>query len=128
MVKLRLKRMGNKFNPFYRIVAADARAPRDGRFIEEVGYYNPLSDDLKLNKELIIKWLDDGAQPTETVKNLLKQEKIWSEYTDEKNKAKISKPKKRKLSSKKIANKTTKIASPAKAKKTPAKKTIKKEK
>jgi small subunit ribosomal protein S16 len=55
MVKLRLKRMGNKFNPFYRIIAADARAPRDGRFIEELGYFNPLSEELKLNKELIIK-------------------------------------------------------------------------
>lgn len=84
MVKLRLKRMGNKFNAFYRIVAADAKAPRDGRFIEEVGYYNPHSKELKLDQALIFKWLDDGAQPTEVVRNLLKREQIWQAYVHRK--------------------------------------------
>ncbi len=129
MVKLRLKRMGNKFNAFYRVVAADARSPRDGRFIEELGYFNPLSNELKLNKELIIKWLDDGAQPTETVKNLLKQDKIWEEYTlskDKLTKEKAKKSKPRKLSAKKVALKT--IAKKPVVKKPVAKKpTTKKE-
>lgn len=111
MVKLRLKRMGNKFNAFYRVVAADARAPRDGRFIEELGYFNPLSEELKLNKELIIKWLDNGAQPTSTVKNLLKQDKIWEEYALSKDKVVkgkvVKKTSTRKPSAKKIANKET---------------------
>ncbi|AAT27916.1 30S ribosomal protein S16 [[Mycoplasma] mobile] len=80
MVKLRLKRMGSKFNAFYRIVAADARAPRDGRFIEELGYYNPFSKDLKIEKELVFKWLDLGAKPTETTKTLFKKEKIMEQY------------------------------------------------
>ena len=74
-VKLRLKRMGQKKKPFYRIVAADSRAPRDGRFIEQIGYYNPVSDpvELKLDAEKAEKWLKTGAQPTDTVKALLKK-------------------------------------------------------
>lgn len=84
MVKLRLKRMGNKFNAFYRIVAADAKAPRDGRFIEEIGYFNPHSKELKIDKALSLKWLNDGAQPTETVKVLFKKEKIWEEFLSKK--------------------------------------------
>ncbi len=80
MVKMRLKRQGSKFNAFYKIVVADARAPRDGRFIEVVGFYNPHTKDLKLDKELIFKWLNDGAVPTDTVKTLLKREKINEEF------------------------------------------------
>ena len=91
MVKLRLKRMGNKFNAFYRIVAADARAPRDGRFIEEVGYYNPHSKELKIEKDLVFKWLDDGAQPTEVVRDLLKKQQIWSAYFEQKQKKLVKK-------------------------------------
>ncbi len=74
MVKMRLKRMGSKGAPFYRIVVADARAPRDGRFIEEVGYYDPTKDPsvIKIDQELAQKWIAQGAQPTETVKKLLK--------------------------------------------------------
>ena len=74
MVKLRLKRMGQKKAPFYRVVAADARAPRDGRFIEEIGYYDPTKDPsvIKFDEEKAKKWLADGAQPTETVAKLLK--------------------------------------------------------
>ncbi len=74
MVKMRLKRMGSKGAPFYRIVIADARAPRDGRFVEEIGYYDPTKEPsvIKIDQELAGKWLSQGAQPTETVKKLLK--------------------------------------------------------
>ena len=72
-VKLRLKRMGAKKRPFYRIVAADSRGPRDGKFIELVGTYNPLTTpaEIKIDEEKAMKWLCNGAQPTDTVKNLL---------------------------------------------------------
>lgn len=74
-VKIRLKRMGAKKSPFYRVVIADARSPRDGKFIEEIGYYNPLTNpaDIKIDMDKAKKWLDNGAQPTETVKSLLKK-------------------------------------------------------
>ena len=73
-VKMRLKRMGQKKAPFYRVVVADARAPRDGRFIEEIGTYNPNVEpsEIKFNEELAKKWLSNGAQPTDTVAKLLK--------------------------------------------------------
>ncbi len=71
-VKIRLKRMGAKKAPFYRIVVADSRSPRDGRFIEEIGYYNPLTNPLtvKVDTEKAEKWMKNGAQPTDTVKKL----------------------------------------------------------
>jgi small subunit ribosomal protein S16 len=74
-VKIRLRRMGAKKNPFYRIVVADSRYPRDGRFIEEIGYYNPLQDpaEIKVDAEKAQKWIANGAQPTDTVKDLLKK-------------------------------------------------------
>ena len=77
-VKIRLRRMGAKKAPFYRVVVADERAPRDGKFIEEIGYYNPLTDpaDIKINVEKATKWLNNGAQPTETVRTLLKKTEI----------------------------------------------------
>lgn len=73
-VKMRLKRMGAKKAPFYRIVIADSRSPRDGRFIEEIGYYNPTTDPttLKVDAEKAATWIKNGAQPSETVKRLLK--------------------------------------------------------
>ena len=70
MVKIRLKRMGSKFNAFYRIVVADERAPRDGKFIEEIGTFNPHNKQMKLNEELKDKWINEGAKPSDTVKNL----------------------------------------------------------
>ena len=78
MVKMRLTRMGQKKAPFYRVVVADSRYPRDGRFIEEVGYYNPLTEpaEIKINAEVAKKWLANGAQPTDTVKDLLKKSGI----------------------------------------------------
>ena len=77
-VKIRLKRMGAKKAPFYRVVVADSRYPRDGRFIEEVGYYNPLTDPVtvQIDAEKAKKWIENGAQPTETVKTLLKKNNI----------------------------------------------------
>ena len=78
MVKIRLKRMGAHNKPFYRVVVADSRTQRDGRFIEEIGYYNPLKDpaEIKIDEEAAKKWLGTGAQPTETVKKLFKAEGI----------------------------------------------------
>lgn len=75
MVKIRLRRMGAKKAPFYRIVVADSRYPRDGRFIEEIGYYNPLEEPavVKVDVEKAQKWIANGAQPTDTVKDLLKR-------------------------------------------------------
>lgn len=78
MVKIRLKRMGANKKPFYRVVVADSRAPRDGKFIEEIGYYNPMTDpaDIKIDEEKAQKWLETGAQPTDTVKKLFQKSGI----------------------------------------------------
>lgn len=75
MVKIRLRRMGAKKNPFYRVVVADSRDPRDGRFIEEIGTYNPLTDPatIKIDMERAKYWISNGAQPTDTVRGLLKK-------------------------------------------------------
>lgn len=75
MVKIRLRRMGAKKAPFYRIVVADSRYPRDGRFIEELGYYNPMTEpaEIKVDAEKAKQWIANGAQPTDTVKALLKK-------------------------------------------------------
>ena len=77
-VKIRMKRMGAKKNPFYRIVVADVRAPRDGKFIEEIGYYNPMVEPkvFKVDNEKLEKWLSNGAKPTETVAKLLKNNDV----------------------------------------------------
>ncbi len=77
-VKIRLKRMGAKKAPFYRVVVADSRYPRDGRFIEEIGTFNPLTDpaEIKIDADLAKKWIGNGAQPTDTVKALLKKSGI----------------------------------------------------
>jgi small subunit ribosomal protein S16 len=77
-VKIRLKRMGAKKAPFYRVVVADSRYPRDGRFIEEVGTYNPMTEpaEVKIDAEKAKKWIANGAQPTDTVKGLLKKANI----------------------------------------------------
>ena len=75
MVKIRLKRMGMKKKPFYRVVIADERSPRDGRFIEEIGYYDPMKNpsEIKINKEKALDWMKKGAQPTDSVRILLKR-------------------------------------------------------
>ncbi len=85
-VKLRLRRMGAKKRPFYRIVAADSRAPRDGRFIEEIGYYNPVENPavVKIDEEKAINWLSTGAIPTDTVRDLLSREGIMKKFHESK--------------------------------------------
>ena len=85
-VKIRMRRMGSKRKPFYRIVVADSRMPRDGRFIEEVGYYNPLTnpDEVKLEEDKIFEWLEKGAQPPDTVRSLLSKAGLMTRYHDAK--------------------------------------------
>lgn len=85
-VKLRLKRMGAKKRPFYRVVAADSRSPRDGKFIETVGTYNPITEpaEIKIDEELALKWLNNGAIPTDTVRNLFKQQGIMQKFHESK--------------------------------------------
>ena len=77
-VKIRLKRIGAKKSPFYRVIVADERSPRNGKFIEELGYYNPMTDpaDIKIDAEKATKWIKNGAQPTDTVRALLKKSEI----------------------------------------------------
>ena len=84
-VKLRLKRMGSKKKPFYRVVAADSRVTRDGKFIELVGTYNPITEpaEIKINEEVALKWLRNGAEPTETVRNLFKSQGIIEKFHKE---------------------------------------------
>ncbi len=78
MVKIRLRRMGAKKHPFYRLVVADARPPRHGRFIEHLGYYDPMTDpvQVKIDVDKVMKWLQQGAQPSEAARSLLKGEGI----------------------------------------------------
>lgn len=87
-VKLRLKRMGSKQKPFYRIVAADSRSPRDGRFIEKVGTYNPVRQpaEVTVDKERALYWLNNGAIPTDTVRSILSKEGIMKEFSESKTK------------------------------------------
>ena len=89
-VKLRLKRMGSKQKPFYRVVAADSRSPRDGRFLETVGTYDPVKkeESITIDEEKALKWLNNGAQPTDTVKNLLTKKGIWAKYKNTKKEGK----------------------------------------
>ena len=89
-VKLRLKRGGSKQKPFYRIVAADARSPRDGRFIETVGTYNPIpaNYEVSIDEEKALYWLKNGAIPTDTVRSLLSQKGIMAKYADSKKEGK----------------------------------------
>ncbi|MDF1998662.1 MULTISPECIES: 30S ribosomal protein S16 [Peribacillus] len=86
-VKIRLKRMGAKKSPFYRIVVADSRSPRDGRYIEVVGTYNPVVQPAKveINEELALKWLQDGAKPSDTVRNLFSTQGIMEKFHVAKN-------------------------------------------
>jgi small subunit ribosomal protein S16 len=92
MVKLRLKRAGKKRAAFYRIVAIDSRVKRDGEYIELIGTYNPINSEVKINNEIALKWLKDGAQPTDTVRNLLSKEGIMTELHNFKLANKSAKP------------------------------------
>lgn len=86
-VKIRLKRMGANKSPFYRVVVADSRAPRDGRFIEEIGTYNPLKDpvEFNVNEEQALKWMLDGAKPSDTVRNLFSRAGLMEQLHNAKN-------------------------------------------
>jgi len=84
LVKIRLRRMGAKKHPFYRLVVADARSPRDGRFIEHLGYYDPMTDpvQVKIDAEKVMRWLRQGAQPSEAARSLLKREGLLERRTE----------------------------------------------
>ena len=84
--KIRLKRMGSKKRPFYRVVAADSRSPRDGKVIDTLGTYNPLTTpaEIKINEESALEWLNNGAIPTDTVKNILSKAGIMKKFHDSK--------------------------------------------
>ncbi len=85
--KIRLKRMGSKKAPFYRVVVANSRAPRDGRFIEEIGTYNPLTNpvEFKVNEDQALKWMLDGAKPSDTVRNLFSKAGLMEKLHNAKN-------------------------------------------
>jgi len=89
-VKIRLKRMGSKRNPFYRIVVADSRSPRNGRQIEQIGTYNPVVSpvEVKIDEEKALQWMTDGAKPSDTVRNLFSNEGIMQKFHEQKNQAK----------------------------------------
>ncbi|MCF6410541.1 30S ribosomal protein S16 [Pseudalkalibacillus salsuginis] len=86
-VKIRLKRMGAKKSPFYRLVVADSRSPRDGRFIEEIGYYNPIVQpvDIKIDEEKALDWMLKGAKPSDTVRNLFSDAGLMEKLHNAKN-------------------------------------------
>ncbi len=94
MVKIRLMRMGATKRPFYRVVVADSRSPRDGRFIENIGKYHPLEDPslIDIDADRALYWLSQGAQPTEQVQNLLKVAGIWERFRDAKGGAPATAP------------------------------------
>ncbi len=83
-VKIRLKRMGAKKRPFYRVVVADSRSPRDGKVIDTVGYYNPLNGEIKVEEEAAMKWLNNGAIPTDTARDVLSKSGIMTKFHEEK--------------------------------------------
>lgn len=84
MVKIRLKRMGAKKRPFYRVVVADSRSPRDGKVIDTIGYYNPLDGEIKIKEEEALSWLNKGAVATDTAKNVLSKAGIMTKFHEEK--------------------------------------------
>ena len=108
-VKIRLKRMGSKQKAFYRIVVADARSPRDGRFIEEIGTYNPIRvpAEITINEEKALKWLNNGAEPTDTVRSFLSKHGIMKKFADSKVKKVKPKPKKEEVTKEKKTTKKT---------------------
>jgi len=135
-VKLRLKRMGSKAKPFYRIVAADSRSPRDGKFLEVLGTYNPIkgSDVVTIKEDRVLYWLSVGAKPTDTVRNIFSHAGVMKKFADTKNKpakkaAKKTEVKKeekapaKKVTAKKDTEKKTSTAKKTAAKKTTTKKT-----
>lgn len=116
-VKLRLKRMGKKQAPYYRIVAADSRVKRDGKAIEEIGSYDPKKNpaEIKLDREATLRWLKTGAQPTDTVRSILSKEGIMKEFHESKS---VKKEAKKEVVKKETAKKTTTTKKTTTAKKT----------
>jgi small subunit ribosomal protein S16 len=94
MVKIRLKRLGATKRPFYRVVVADSRSPRDGRFIEQIGKYHPMEDPsfIEIDGDRALYWLNEGAQPTEQVRNLLRIQGVWERFESERRPAKAAAP------------------------------------
>ena len=92
MVKIRLKRLGATKRPFYRVVVADARSPRDGRFIEQIGKYHPMEDPsfIEIDGDRALYWLNEGAQPTEQVRNLLRIQGVWERFESARTAAKAA--------------------------------------
>lgn len=123
MVKIRLKRMGSKFNANYKIVAADARAPRDGKFIEALGNYDPQSKAFTLNEEATKKWIEQGAQLTDTVYDLLRKNKLNIKFS--KNNKNVSTKKTTKKVESKTETKKVTTKKPSTKKETVAKKNTK---
>lgn len=101
MVKIRLTRMGRHKLPYYRVVVVDSKVRRDGAYIELIGTYEPIEGKVDIKKDLALKWLNNGAQPSETVLSILKKEGVWKEYKDNKKQSKPSKKETKKTSSKK---------------------------
>ena len=83
-VRIRLTRMGSRHKPIYRIVASDSRRPRDGQYIELIGSYNPSIDEVKINEEVALKWLKQGALPTDTVRSLLSKQGVMAKFANSK--------------------------------------------
>ena len=123
MVKIRLTKLGRHKLPAYRVVAIDSRKRRDGAYLHLLGTYEPATGKTKLNEELILKLLSQGAQPCDTVLSLLKKQGIYAKFLATK-KAKAAKKGKRKLSKKKVAKKLAKKNAPKKAKPAPAAKPV----
>lgn len=105
--KIRLFKMGAKKRPFYRIVVADSRSPRSGKYIEKLGFYNPLNNEVKLDKELTVKWLETGAQMTATAKNIISREGVLWEMSD---RAEVNKPTRKEGIEAKAAKKAATLA------------------
>ena len=83
-VRIRLTRMGSRHKPVYRIVASDSRRPRDGQYIELIGTYNPANDEVKVNEDVALKWLKQGALPTDTVRNLFSKKGVMAKFAESK--------------------------------------------
>lgn len=92
MVKIRLRRMGAKKRPFYRVVVADSRSPRDGRFIEEIGYYDPSKEPavIKIDEDKAVRWINNGAQPTDTARSILRKTGVLRKIHEQKQEARTA--------------------------------------
>ena len=111
MVKIRLKRLGATKRPFYRVVVADSRSPRDGRFIEQIGKYHPMEDPslVEIDGDRALYWLNNGAQPTEQVRNLLRIQGVWGTFES----SRASKPAPKAKAAKPATKSASKAAAPA---------------